>query len=1016
LPLELRLLTGLALALGVVYTATPVAIRLAARLHFYDTPAGYKGHARPTPYLGGAAVMAGFVVALLAVSTSDFERTAPLLGGMAVLWGVGTLDDRRNLAPTLRVAVEVVIAAMLWATDLGWNLGLGGAVDLVLTILWVVAVVNAFNLFDNMDGAASTMALVVSAGVVLLGLIHHDTWLAVAAAALCGACLGFLPHNMVSPARIFLGDGGSMPIGFGVAALVMIGSAEAVPAWQALVVGLLLVGVPALDTALVMVSRRRRGVSILSGSRDHLTHRTQRRLRTARAVAMALGAVQALVSALALFAIRGGATAIVLIVVIYAVAVATAIALLEASEGTETAIAETASPAVVAAVGRQSAVRARLAIWPVIPLVVLLGATAGASPFRAGFYEPGTWVPFGLLLLGIAIAGAIARPPALSRQAIVALGALGGLAVWSLVSSAWAPSIDQATIEANRMFVLTAVLATTLVLVRSDVLAAYLVGGLVAGIGVVAGYVLVHLLGSDPNAIFLGGRLDQPLGYINATGTVFVMGLWLCYSVAGRRRPWLAGLGAGGATLMASCALLTESRGVALAMIGSLVFVLALVPGDRLRRAFGLLVCGAGIAAAATSVLDIYDKGVLGPVPASVAHRAGVAIIVASIGVAVAWATLVALHARLSTWRPGLEGQLVRAGQIVIAGALVIVLVGAVASAGRIERSVSNQWDAFVSLQENKAETGAALSQSGSRLVSGAGTRYDYWRIALDAFEEKPLGGVGAGNYDRSYFKARRTLEDVRQPHSMELQVLSELGIVGALMLAAFIAALVAGAWTMRRAAAGSPLVQSLMVAGVGAVSTWLVHTSVDWVHLMPGVTAIALTMSVVLLRRRDAVAVAAPEPAPTRRWSPRPVAVGAAALVGLALVVAVGSLSRQGLADVYRNRASDALAARPVDAVREANRSLRLDSEDPATYYVKAAALARFNAGDAAVRTLRQALAKEPDNFVTWTLLGDLSVRMGNLGEAKRNYTRASALNPRDPSLRELARDPKSALNGATP
>ncbi len=1016
MPLELRLLTGLALALGVVYSATPLAIRVADRLRFYDKPVGYKGHAKPTPYLGGAAVMAGFIIALLAVSTSDFGRTAPLLGGMAVLWGVGTLDDRHNLAPGLRVAVEVVIAAMLWATGLGWDLGLGGAVDLVLTILWVVAVVNAFNLFDNMDGAASTMAAVVSAGVVLLGLIHHDTWLAVAAATLCGACLGFLPHNMVSPARIFLGDGGSMPLGFGVAALVMIGSAEAVPAWQALVVGLLLVGVPALDTALVMVSRRRRGVSILTGSRDHLTHRTQRRMRTARAVAMSLGAVQALISALALFAIRGGASAIVLIVVLYAVAVATAIALLEAAEGTEPAVAETASPELAAAIDRRTSIRARLANWPLISFVVLLGVTAGASPFRAGFYEPGTWIPYGLLLLGIAIAGAIARPPALSRPAVVALGALAGLAAWSLVSSAWAPSIEQATVEGNRMFVLTAVLATTLVLVRTDVLAAYLVGGLVAGIGAVAVYVLVHLLGSNPNSIFLGGRLNQPLGYINATGTVFVMGLWLCFSVASSRRAWLAGLGAGAATLMATCALLTESRGVALAMVGSLALVLALVPGQRLRRACGLVVCGLGVVLAAPPVLDIYDKGVLGPVPNDVAHRAGVAILVASIGVAIAWTALVAVHARISSSRPGLAAGLARAGRFAIAGAAVIVLVGAIASTGRIANGVSNQWDAFVTLQDNKAETGAALSERGSRLVSGAGTRYDYWRIALDAFKSEPLGGVGAGNYDRSYFKARRTLEDIRQPHSMELQVLSELGIVGALLLAAFIAALAWGAWTMRDAARASPFVQSLMVASVGAVGTWVVHTSVDWMHLMPGVTAIALTMSVVLLRRRDTVAVAAPAPARAQRWATRPVAVGAAALVGLALVVAVGSLSRQGLADVYRTRASDALAARPADAVRESNRSLRLDSEDPETYYVKAAALARFNAGDAAVRTLLQALAKEPDNFVTWTLLGDLAVRMGKLDVAKRNYEHASALNPRDASLRQLATDPKSALKGTTP
>src|SRR4029079_4636883 len=107
---------------------------------------------------------------------------------------------------------------------------------------------------------------------------------------------------------------------FGVAALVMVGSAEAVPAWQALVVGLLLVGVPALDTSLVMISRRRRGVSILTGGRDHLPHRTQRSLRTARAVAIGLGAIQALVSALALFAVKGGAASVALVIVLYLVA------------------------------------------------------------------------------------------------------------------------------------------------------------------------------------------------------------------------------------------------------------------------------------------------------------------------------------------------------------------------------------------------------------------------------------------------------------------------------------------------------------------------------------------------------------------------------------------------------------------------------------------------------------------------------------------------------------------------
>ena len=183
-------------------------------------------------------------------------------------------------------------------------------------MLWVVAVVNAFNLFDNMDGAASSMACVVAGALAVLGIANGDTWLSVVAAALCGACAGFLPHNLTSPARIFLGDGGSMPIGFAVAALAMIGVGDAAREWQSLAMGLLFVGVPALDTGLVVVSRRRRGLSILTGGRDHLTHRARQRLRTARAVAITLGGAQAVISALALVAIRGGSAAVVLAVVV----------------------------------------------------------------------------------------------------------------------------------------------------------------------------------------------------------------------------------------------------------------------------------------------------------------------------------------------------------------------------------------------------------------------------------------------------------------------------------------------------------------------------------------------------------------------------------------------------------------------------------------------------------------------------------------------------------------------------
>src|SRR6267378_3462981 len=95
-----RVLVGVALAAALVYVLTPQAIALADRLQFYDKPVGYKGHLKPTPYLGGAAVMAGFAIAASSVA-GDWGKTAPLLGGATLLWAIGTIDDRRTVAPGL---------------------------------------------------------------------------------------------------------------------------------------------------------------------------------------------------------------------------------------------------------------------------------------------------------------------------------------------------------------------------------------------------------------------------------------------------------------------------------------------------------------------------------------------------------------------------------------------------------------------------------------------------------------------------------------------------------------------------------------------------------------------------------------------------------------------------------------------------------------------------------------------------------------------------------------------------
>ena len=342
---------------------------------------------------------------------------------------------------------------------------------------------------------------------------------------------------------------------------------------------------------------------------------------------------------------------------------------------------------------------------------------------------------------------------------------------------------------------------------------------------------------------------------------------------------------------------------------------------------------------------------------------------------------------------------------------VVVVLALAAASAGRVEHDVSVQWRAFVHLAEPADSRAPAGVNSNSRLLTGAGNRYDYWRIAWNAWRSHPVAGLGAGNYARTYYERRATTEAVDQPHSLELQTLSELGLGGALLLACFLAGVFWGAVRMRRRIAGSPLRLALLTGGLGVFTAWLVQASVDWMHLLPGLTAIALAAGATMIWPRRLPAEA-PAPSPDARPGARQTALALGVAAVIVTVIATGaSLSRQGLAQVFRSNAQGELPRNPAAALTDSNRSLSFDADAVRTYYIKAAALARFDQPVAAEVTLSRALAREPGNFVTWALLGDIALRERNVTRARHDYLRAHELNPRDPSLAELARNPRAAL-----
>jgi tetratricopeptide (TPR) repeat protein len=247
----------------------------------------------------------------------------------------------------------------------------------------------------------------------------------------------------------------------------------------------------------------------------------------------------------------------------------------------------------------------------------------------------------------------------------------------------------------------------------------------------------------------------------------------------------------------------------------------------------------------------------------------------------------------------------------------------------------------------------------------------------------------------------------------LELQTLSELGVIGGILLLLLVCGVGLAVARLAPHAGRSPLVRGTLVAGVGASVVWLVDSSGDWMHLLPGVTAIALCALAALaacagLPAEGEVAEALGSAVPRRQ--------SLAVLLGSALVILVlaiggASLLRDALARHYLSRAQSALATNPATAITTAQRALSLDPAELDAYYVKAAGQARFNNAAASRDTLLAAIQQDPENFITWTLLGDLEVRAGNAGEARGYYRRALSLDPREASLRKLVTEPSRRL-----
>jgi UDP-GlcNAc:undecaprenyl-phosphate GlcNAc-1-phosphate transferase len=257
-------------AVGATWIATPGVIRLAAWLGAVDLPGGRKRHASPVPRIGGLAVFLGFFagMAFAAFATGNL-LTIPQTGvywrGLAfaatALLLVGLFDDLYGLRYYWKFAAQIIAAVYIWSC--GFRIEtishpMGGNLDLELlsfplTILWIVGITNAVNLIDGLDGLAAGIALITTLAVAVIAFARGQLGVTAAAVALAGSLLGFLRFNF-NPARIFLGDSGSMFLGFVLAVTSVRGSQKG-PTAVAILVPLLVLGLPLLDTGLTVLRR-----------------------------------------------------------------------------------------------------------------------------------------------------------------------------------------------------------------------------------------------------------------------------------------------------------------------------------------------------------------------------------------------------------------------------------------------------------------------------------------------------------------------------------------------------------------------------------------------------------------------------------------------------------------------------------------------------------------------------------------------------------------------------------------
>lgn len=305
---------------------TPLVMVLARRFRLVAQPSAQRWHSRPTALFGGVAIFGAFLGGvILTVPFHQPEmmlRFAGILTGASLMFLLGLVDDFLHLKPSTKLIGQITAACILVYSGVYFDILGMPMLTIPLTIFWVVGITNAFNLLDNMDGLAAGIAAICALGIFALNaILGIDQSIGLVSLAFAGSLVGFLVFNF-NPARIFMGDCGSMMVGFTLAGLSIAGTWEqASHTLLLLVVPVLMLGVPIFDTAFVTITRRLRGQSVSVGGRDHTSHRLVALGLSERKAVILLYGVAAAFGGIAILGLKFDAFVVGIVVILAAVVV-----------------------------------------------------------------------------------------------------------------------------------------------------------------------------------------------------------------------------------------------------------------------------------------------------------------------------------------------------------------------------------------------------------------------------------------------------------------------------------------------------------------------------------------------------------------------------------------------------------------------------------------------------------------------------------------------------------------------